>query len=135
MVIGMVKIDMKMPSKCEDCSFVCIAFDSELYKEDEPYCNVKNESIEEFMEDETKPDWCPLIGETMKIYSNDVMKALRKCLDVEENDTSKDEEIMSMSKEKAFEYYCKWNGLSGGWYYYLMDAVESIFDVKLEKED
>lgn len=70
----------------------------------------------------------------MQIYNNDVMKALRQSIDLDPDDASQDEEIMSMSKEKTFEYYCKWNGLLGGWYYYLMDAVESIFDVKLTKE-
>lgn len=67
------------------------------------------------------------------IYSEDVMKALRQSLGCKDkNDTSKDEAIMSMDKEEIFERYCQWNGLLGGWYQWLIEAIESIYDVKLE---
>ena len=70
----------------------------------------------------------------MKKYSQDVMKALRKSLGAEnEKDTSLDKEIMSMDKEEAFERYCKYKGLLGCWYKYLMDAIESIYGVKLSQ--
>ena len=69
----------------------------------------------------------------MKKYSQDVMKAVRKSLGAEdEKDTSLDKEIMSMNKEEVFERYCKYNGLLGGWYMYILDAIESIYGVELE---
>ena len=67
----------------------------------------------------------------MKKYNDDVMNALRQTNNLEKDDTSMDKEIMSMSKEEAFNQYCTWNGLVGGWSDYLLDAVESIYDVKL----
>lgn len=67
----------------------------------------------------------------MKIYNEDVMKAVRQHLGYDENDTSRDEVIMEMPKEEVFERYCLWNGLLGGWYQWLINAVESIYEVKL----
>ena len=68
----------------------------------------------------------------MKIYNDDVMKAVRQSIGcTDDNDTSKDEKIMRMPKEEVFERYCTWNGLLGGWCQWLMDAVESIYEVKL----
>ena len=70
----------------------------------------------------------------MKIYNEDVMKTVRQSIGCkDENDTSKDEEIMAMDKEKIFERYCQWNGLMGGWYQWLISAVESIYEVKLSE--
>ena len=40
----------------------------------------------------------------MKIYNDDVMKAVRQSIGcTDENDTSKDEKIMRMPKEEVFE--------------------------------
>lgn len=69
----------------------------------------------------------------MKKYNKDVMKAVRQHLGYDENDTSMDEVIMKLPKEEVFERYCLWNGLIGGWYQCLLDAVESIYDVSLIK--
>jgi hypothetical protein len=69
----------------------------------------------------------------MKIYNNDVMEANRQRLGLEENDTSKDKEIMSMDKYVVFREYCQWNGLLGDWYDNLLEAVSSIYGVKLEE--
>ena len=53
----------------------------------------------------------------MKIYNDDVMKAVRQSIGcTDENDTSKDKIIMKMPKEEVFERYCTWNGLLGGRY-------------------
>lgn len=57
----MIKIDMVMPGACEHCNFCQIAFDSDLFKDNEPYCCIENKSIELNMDDSTKPEWCPLI--------------------------------------------------------------------------
>lgn len=67
----------------------------------------------------------------MKLYNEDVMKALRQTRNLEPDDKSLDEEIMKLSKRKAFEEYCRWNGFLGSWDEYLLDSVESIFNVKL----
>lgn len=64
-------------------------------------------------------------------YKDDVMKAVRQSLGLEENDTSRDNDIMQMDKKSVFEHYCLWNGLLGYYYQDLLDAVEGIFDVKL----
>lgn len=68
----------------------------------------------------------------MKVYNEDVMKAVRQSLGYDEDDTSRDEVIMKMPKEEVFERYCTWNGLLGGWYQWLLEAVESIYEVKLD---
>ena len=57
----MVKINMNMPKRCDECIFNQVAFDSELFREGEVYCCVNIKSVDKNMEDGTKPDWCPLI--------------------------------------------------------------------------
>lgn len=69
----------------------------------------------------------------MKVYNDDVMKAVKQSLGYEEDDTTRDEVIMEMPKEDVFQRYCQWNGLLGGWYQLLIDAVESIYEVELRQ--
>ena len=57
----MIKININMPENCGSCSFCQIAFDSDLFNDDEPYCCIENNSVEENAENGTKPKWCPLI--------------------------------------------------------------------------
>lgn len=64
----MIKIDMAMPSACESCNFCQIAYDSDLFKDNEPYCCIESESVEVNMDDSTKPKWCPLIDENVGCY-------------------------------------------------------------------
>ena len=64
-------------------------------------------------------------------YNDDVMKSVRQSLGLEEDNISRDDEIMQMDKKAVFEHYCLWNGLLGYYYQYLLEAVESIFNVKL----
>ena len=64
-------------------------------------------------------------------YNDDVMHALRQANGLEKEDTSLDDEIMSMDKKEVFDRYCTWNGLMGCWSDCLLDAVESIYNVKL----
>lgn len=66
-------------------------------------------------------------------YNDEVMKAVRQSLGLDGNDTSRDSDIMQMDKKDVFEHYCLWNGLLGYHYQYLLEAVESIFDVKLSE--
>lgn len=57
----MIKIDISKTEKCEKCLFCQIAFDSDLFETGEPYCCVDCESVQENMENGSKPQWCPLI--------------------------------------------------------------------------
>lgn len=59
------------------------------------------------------------------------MEANRQMLGLDENDTSQDEKIMTMSKEKVFANFCQWNGLLGSWYNEILEAVSNIYKVKL----
>lgn len=55
----MIKINMKMPKKCEYCPCMQIAFESDLFAEGEKYCCIKAESVE--LNAETKrAKFCPL---------------------------------------------------------------------------
>lgn len=70
----------------------------------------------------------------MKTYNYNVMKSVRMSVGAyNEKDTSFDEEIMAMDKKDVFERYCTYNGLVGCWYEFLLDAVESIYGVKLNQ--
>lgn len=68
----------------------------------------------------------------MKVYNDDVMEAVRCNLGLQKDDTSQDAAIMTMDKREVFERYCRWNGLIGCWDEYLLDAVSSIWNVKLK---
>lgn len=69
----------------------------------------------------------------MKKYNNNIMKAVRQRLGLEENDESLDERIMKMNRREVFREYCLWNGLLGSWYDDLLTSVENIYDVKLDE--
>ena len=71
--------------------------------------------------------------ESTKIkYNDDIMKAVRQNMGLEENDESADNEIMQMNEKEVFKAYCHWNGLLGNYYSTLIKTVENIFDVQLE---
>lgn len=57
------------------------------------------------------------------------MEAVRQRRGLDENDTSKDDEIMKMSKEDIFMKYCLWNGLLGSWYSELLKTIRNIDSV------
>lgn len=60
---NMIRIDMAMPNKCMNCNFCQIAFDSDLFNDNEPYCCIESESVKSHTDNDSKPDWCPLINE------------------------------------------------------------------------
>lgn len=66
----------------------------------------------------------------MKIYNREIMEAVRQRLDLEKDDTSRDEYIMSLDKRTVFREYCEWNGLLG-WSDNILSAIEYIFDIRL----
>lgn len=46
-------------------------------------------------------------------YSNNIMENVRQNLGLEEDDTSRDNEIMAMSPREVFDRFCTWEGLLG----------------------
>jgi len=67
-----------------------------------------------------------------KTYSKEIMEALRQRRGLEPSDISEDADIMSMAKQDAFNEYCQWNGLFGGYGYSLLNVVENIYDINLQ---
>lgn len=43
----------------------------------------------------------------MKTYNREIMEAVRQRLDLEKDDTSRDEYIMSLPKRSVFREYCE----------------------------
>lgn len=53
--------NIKMPTACWDCPIQQIAYDSDLFDEGEPYCCIESKSVDNFMDGEQRPKWCPLV--------------------------------------------------------------------------
>ena len=60
-----------------------------------------------------------------KTYSERIMKNVRQNLGLEEDDTSRDDYIMSLPPEDVFDRYCTWEGLLG-YGYTLWHVVEEL---------
>ncbi len=66
-------------------------------------------------------------------YSSYIMIALREQLGLREDDTSRDEEIMRMSKKSVVDMYLANEGL----FFFtskLLSMVEDIYDIRLEEK-
>lgn len=50
----------EMPTECFKCKLCQFAFDSDLFEEGEAFCVVEGKSVEENLDNGSKPDWCPL---------------------------------------------------------------------------
>lgn len=72
------------------------------------------------------------IKSTKTKYNDDIMKAVRQNMGLEEDDESADKEIMQMDGSQVFKAYCHWNGFLGNWYETILKTVENIFCVELE---
>lgn len=70
----------------------------------------------------------------MEKYNDEIMKAIRQRMGLNENDTSSDKEIMKLDKYDVFRQYCLWNGLMCSWYDTLLGVVENIYGVELKGE-
>lgn len=57
-----------------------------------------------------------------KQYSDFIMRAVRQNIGLEEDDTSRDAEIMEMSGEEIVDRYLTWNGIIG-YTSYIIDVV------------
>ena len=63
-----------------------------------------------------------------KQYSDFIMRAVRQNIGLEEDDTSRDEEIMEMSGEEIVDRYLTWNGIIG-YTSYIIDVVsQAIYE-------
>lgn len=52
-----------------------------------------------------------------------IMKNLRQRIELDENDTSQDEEILGLSGFEFFDEWLKWNGILG----YTRDIIDAIY--------
>ena len=68
----------------------------------------------------------------MRRYNNDIMEAVRQRMGLDEDDTSRDDDIMKMDKRDVFMEYCQWNGLLGSWYSELLKTIRNIDSVYQE---
>lgn len=66
-------------------------------------------------------------------YGEKVMEALRQRRGLWPDDISEDTDIMKMAKQDAFNEYCQWNGLLGGYGYLLLNVVEDIYNINLQQ--
>lgn len=63
-----------------------------------------------------------------KQYSDFIMKAVRQNIGLDEDDTSRDAEIMEMSGEEIVDRYLTWNGIIG-YTYNIIDVVsQAIYE-------
>lgn len=60
-----------------------------------------------------------------EIYPENIMSAVRQNLDVEEDDTSRDDEIACMSKKEVLSRVLEWEGICG----YTDDIFQWILDI------
>lgn len=101
--------------------------------ESEDECDVDFETEDGKMEQKhVSVSW---LESSRKTYNNEVMKALRKYRGLEPGDTSQDIYIMNMAKKDVFNAYCQWNGLIGGYGYKLLNVMEDIYDINLQKNN
>lgn len=63
-------------------------------------------------------------------YPNYILKKIRQYHDLEENDTSRDEEFQNLDPEEAFDYVLQYTGIIG-YKYTILRWIEEIFKVKL----
>lgn len=63
-----------------------------------------------------------------KQYSDFIMRAVRQNIGLEEDDTSRDAEIMEMNGEEIVDRYLTWNGIIG-YTPYIIDVVsQAIYE-------
>ena len=67
----------------------------------------------------------------MEKYFDNIMEDVRQNLGLDPEDTSRDEEINTMSRQEVFNRVCEWNGLIG-YGETIRDWKENIWGVDLE---
>lgn len=61
----------------------------------------------------------------MEKYPEYIMRNIRQNLGLEANDTSRDDYIMKMSKERVFKAYLEWEGIIG----YTNEILSTISEI------
>lgn len=74
------------------------------------------------------------MSEIKNKYSERIMKLLRQRINLEPDDTSRDEELNTYSAREAFTECCEWEGLIG-YSYNLLSWVEYCYGIKLSELD
>ena len=67
-------------------------------------------------------------------YPEYIMKYLRQREDLNESDTSLDDQLNKMSPSNAFSEVLKWNGLLGGWDSQIKCWIQDIYGIDLDEE-
>ena len=70
-----------------------------------------------------------------KQYSDFIMRAVRQNLGLDEDDTSRDEEIMEMAGAEIVDRYLTWNGIIGYTSYIINVVSQAIFEPYEESYD
>jgi len=70
-----------------------------------------------------------------KQYSDFIMRAVRQSLGLDEDDTSRDEEIMEMAGAEIVDRYLTWNGIIGYTSYIINVVSQAIFEPYEESYD
>lgn len=65
-------------------------------------------------------------------YPDEIMERCRKRLDLQPDDTSRDDEINMYSPREAFTECCNWEGIIG-WADTFMDWIEHYFNINLDE--
>lgn len=65
-------------------------------------------------------------------YPENIMRMVRGNLDLDFDDTSRDEEIECMSKNEVFESVCSWEGLIG-YNHTIIGWIKDIYGVDLNR--
>lgn len=68
-------------------------------------------------------------------YPEDILKMLRQRKGLEENDTSIDDKLNDMSKNKAFREVLNWKGFLGSWDVDIKNWIKNIYGIDLDKID
>lgn len=71
------------------------------------------------------------MNEIKNNYPEYIMKKLRQRLNLEPNDTSRDEELNALSSREVFEECCNWEGLIG-YSVPLLNWIQDCFHFKIE---
>ena len=67
-------------------------------------------------------------------YPENIMRMVRGNLDLEADDTNRDGEIESMSKQEVFDRVCNWDGLIG-YSTTIKSWINQIYGINLDKEE
>lgn len=67
-----------------------------------------------------------------ELYPKDIMEALRQRKNLEPDDTSRDDEISSMSPNEVFEEVLEWNGICN-YAYTIKRWIKNIYGIDLNE--